>query len=303
MQLGFAVPVSGAWARPDTAGRIALRAEELGYVSLWTFQRLLSPVDDTGADRLDPQYRSVEDPLAMLGYLAGVTNRPRLGVAVVNAPYYAPLVLAKALTTIDRLSGGRLDVGIGAGWLPEEFVAAGASYERRGARLDDFLACLHAIFTEDVVEHHGEFYEVPRSHVEPKPLQRPHPPILLGGAAEPALRRAGRLAAGWVSSSRADLETIDRSIAVVRAGAEETGRDPAGLRFVCRAVVKVRPGERGPLTGSLEQVRGDLERLGETGLTEAFVDLNFDPAISSPQADPDEALRRADEVLEALAPR
>lgn len=302
MQLGFAAPVSGSWATPERCVRIATRAEELGYHSLWTFQRLLSPVDDAGEEILDPQYRSVLDPLATVAFLAGQTRSARLGVAVVNAPYYPPALLAKALATIDRLSGGRLDVGIGVGWLREEFEAVGAPYERRGARVEDFLRCLETVWTAPIVEYEGPFYRVPRARVEPKPLQRPHPPVLLGGAAESALRRAGRMSDGWISASRADLAHIDRAIGVVRAAAAEAGRDPAALRMVVRGVVKVRDGERAPLVGSLDEIRSDLDRLASAGVDETFVDLNFDPRVGSPDADPDESMRHALAVLEALAP-
>ncbi|HEX3620816.1 MAG TPA: TIGR03619 family F420-dependent LLM class oxidoreductase, partial [Acidimicrobiales bacterium] len=231
MQLGVAVPISGSWATPANCLRVAARAEELGYSSLWTFQRLLSPLGDEGPV-LAPQYRSVHDPLAVLAYLAGRTSGVRLGVAVANMPYYAPIVLAKMLTTIDHLSGGRLDVGLGIGWLPEELEAVGVEAARRGARAEDYLRCLAAVWDDDVVDYDGEFYRVPRSRVDPKPLQRPHPPVLLGGGAEPALRRAGRAADGWISSSQADLTRIDQSIATVRAAAVEAGRDPERLRFV-----------------------------------------------------------------------
>lgn len=111
------------------------------------------------------------------------------------------------------------------------------------------------------------------------------------------------MADGWISSSQADLARIDEPIAVVRDAAVAAGRDPGRLRFICRGVVKVRDGERGPLTGSLDEIRGDLADLAAKGITETFVDLNFDPEIGSPDADPDVATGRALEVLEALAPR
>jgi probable F420-dependent oxidoreductase len=301
VQLGFAVPVSGSWASPENCVQIARRAEELGYTSLWTFQRILSPLDGD-APLLAPPYRRVHDPLAVLAYLAGQTTTARLAVAVVNAPYYSPIVLAKLLTTIDHLSHGRLDAGLGIGWSPHEFEAVGVPMAQRGARAEDFIRCLQAIWTNPVVEYEGDFYRVPRSRVEPKPVQQPHPPLLMGGVADAALRRAGRVAAGWVSSSRADLDRIHHSIAVVRAAAEDAGRDPDELRFVCRGVVKVRTGERAPLVGSFVDIRADLAELAAKGITETFVDLNFDPEIGSPDADPAASMRRANEVLEALAP-
>ncbi|MDQ3660414.1 MAG: TIGR03619 family F420-dependent LLM class oxidoreductase [Actinomycetota bacterium] len=302
MRLGFAVPVSGSWARPANCLEIACKAERLGYTSLWTFQRLLSPLDG-GAPLLAPPYHSVYDPLATLAYLAGHTSTARLGVAVVNLPYYSPIVLAKLLTTVDQFSNGRLDAGLGIGWLPHEFEAVGTPFARRGARAEDFIHCLRAIWTDEVVEYSGDFYGVPRSRVDPKPVQKPHPPLLLGGTAEAALRRVGRVAAGWISSSRADLSRIDESIAVVRAAAVGAGRDPDELRFVCRGVVKAQTeGNRAPLVGSFEEIRADLGELAIKGITETFIDLNFDPQIGSPDADPGASMRRAHEVLEALAP-
>jgi alkanesulfonate monooxygenase SsuD/methylene tetrahydromethanopterin reductase-like flavin-dependent oxidoreductase (luciferase family) len=138
--------------------------------------------------------------------------------------------------------------------------------------------------------------------VDPKPLQQPHPPILMGGAAPAALRRAGRVTSGWISSSQADLRTIDEPIGVVRDAAADAGRDVTSLRFVCRGVVKVRTGERAQLTGSLREIRSDLVDLSTKGVTETFIDLNFDPHIGSPDVDPDVSMRTAVEVLEALAP-
>ena len=297
MQIGFGLPISGSWATPRICVEVARRAEELGYHSLWAFQRLLSPVDDEGGYRLAPQYRHVHDPLAMLAYVAGHTQTARLGVAVVNAPFYSPVVLAKSLTTVDHVSEGRLDVGLGLGWMPEEYEAVGATFQARGSRLDDFLCCLKAVWADEVVEYNGDFYRVPPSRIEPKPLQHPHPPLLLGGTAERALVRAGRLADGWVSGSQAELSSIHRSIDVIAAAAQQAGRDPGTMRFVCRGAVKVRQDERGQLTGSLEDIGADIEQLGRSGITELFIDLNFDPLIGSPDADPGVSLDHAHRPL------
>jgi probable F420-dependent oxidoreductase len=302
MKIGFGAPVSGSWATPENLAHVARRAERLGYDSLWTYQRLLSPVDAAWGD----VYRSVQDPLLPLAFAAAVTSRIRLSVAVVNLPFIAPVVLAKQLATLDILSGGRVDAGLGNGWSDEEFAATGASKRAQGRRAEEFIDVLTRAWTDEVVSYEGTFYRVPRMRMDPKPVQRPHPPILLGGGAEPALRRAGRLCDGWVSSSRVDPRRLGESVAVVKAAAEQAGRDPAALRLVCRAAVRVRPasgGERAPLVGTLDQIRSDLDDLAAQGITELFVDLNFDPEIGSPDADPAESMRRADEVLAALAPR
>ncbi|MBA2388730.1 MAG: TIGR03619 family F420-dependent LLM class oxidoreductase [Geodermatophilaceae bacterium] len=304
MLIGFGVPLSGTWATPEVQRAVVRRAEELGYHSVWTFQRLLTPAAAQDG-RWDEVYQSVQDPIVSLAYLAGLTERVRLGVAVMNIPFMSPVVLAKQLTTLDLVSHGRLDLGLGLGWAKEEFVAAGASFPHRGRRAEEFIAALRAIWTRPVTEFRGEFYEIPASRVEPKPAQHPHPPILLGGNAPPALRRAGRISDGWISSSRADLTTIGESIQVVRQAAEEAGRDASALRFLCRGVVQVRPGGaagRRLLTGSVEEIRADFDVVSASGVTELFIDLNYDPQIASREADAEQSLRRAEEALVAFAP-
>jgi probable F420-dependent oxidoreductase len=301
LRLGVGLPVAGAWSTPGNLRRVATRADELGYASLWTFQRLLHPVDEDWG----PTYHAVHDPVTALSYAAGLTSRIRLGLAVVNLPWYAPIVLAKALTTLDVLSEGRLDVGLGLGWAPPEFAAVGSSRTRRGARAEEYVAYLKAIWTEPEVEFHGSFYDIAGVRVDPKPTQSPHPPLLLGGMAEVALRRAGRIADGWISSSRTDLTTIGASIDVVRSAAADAGRDPTALRFVVRGVVRLRPdgvAERKPLQGTADEIRHDLAELAREGVTEVFLDLNYDPRMVSGELDPAAALDHAEELLEEFAP-
>lgn len=315
--LGFGLPVSGSWATPGTMIHLARRAEELGYASLWTFQRLLQPQPVAGGTHdagdnpsarpiSDPSYTDVHDAMLPLAFVAGHTSRIGLGTATMCAPFVPPVVLAKAMTTLDHLSGGRVTAGVGIGWLPEEYVAAGVPMERRGVRMEEWLRCLTAVWTEDPVEFAGEFYTVPRSHVGPRPLQQPHPPVLVGGSAEPALRRAGRLAEGWIGSTRTDVESLGRSVATVRAGAEEAGRDPDAVRILVRVVVDLvaeDPGRgRRQGHGTRQQVLDDLADLASHGATEVLVDLNFSPRVGSPDVDADEATAEAERVLDALAP-
>ncbi|MFG1702084.1 TIGR03619 family F420-dependent LLM class oxidoreductase [Nonomuraea sp. M3C6] len=295
MRVGFAVPQSGAWATPENLRRVAARAESLGYHELWTFQRLLYPVGHP----MGPTYRSVHDPLITLAHLSGVTSRIRLGVAVINA-YVQPVVLAKQLATLQTLSGGRLTAGIGLGWVPEEFEATGVGMERRGRRGEEYVELLRKAWTDDVIEHRGEFYRVSPSHMDPKPVPGP-PPILLGGTAEVALRRAARLGDGWVSSSREDLSAIAGRIALIKQTLAESGRDAGAFRFVVRGVTQVRAGDSDrPLTGTYEDIRRDVADLAAKGVTDVFHDLNFDREFVT--ADAKEAMRRAEEALEALAP-
>jgi probable F420-dependent oxidoreductase len=302
MDIGFGAPVAGVWATPRNLTEFARRAERLGYRSLWTFQRLLVPA----APEMPAVYRSVLDPLVALGYTAAVTSTIRLGVAVVNYPFISPPLLAKQAATIDVLSGGRLDLGIGTGWLPEEFTASGAAMAGRGARTEEYLSAMRVLWSGEN-GFHGAHYQIPPGRQEPPPVQRPGPPVLLGGMSRAAMRRAGRIADGWVTSGGADLSNIAESAKIVQETAAAAGRGP--LRIVCRgavregaAVASPVTGDRRLLSGSFEQIREDTAWLESCGVTEVFYDMNWDPLVGDPTADEGRAVLRASEVLEALAP-
>ncbi|WP_061293787.1 TIGR03619 family F420-dependent LLM class oxidoreductase [Herbidospora cretacea] len=296
MRIGFGVPVSGTWATPQIMARVATRAEELGYDEVWTFQRLLHPA----ATDIGSAYRSVQDPIVSLAYVAALTSRIRLGVAVLNLPFFSPALLGKQLATLQAVSGGRLDAGLGIGWMEEEFIASKVPLERRGKRADEYIELLRRFWTDDVIEHHGEFYDVVPSRQDPKP-ETP-PPLLLGGGAPAALRRAGRLADGWISSSRMLDDDLPSMIATIKEAAEAAGRDPSVLRFVCRGVTTPGDDTSRLLSGPYEKIREDVEELAGRGMTEIFHDLNFNPAFGAPDADPAASLALAEEAMERLAP-
>jgi len=305
MKIGLGAPVAGAWATPGYLTSFSERAEDLGYASMWTFQRLLVP-EGSG---MEPVYHSVLDPLVTLGYVAARTSRIRLGVATICLPYISPTYLAKQATTVDVLSGGRLDLGLGIGWLSEEFTATGARMPRRGARAEEFLAVLRTLWADEVSSYDGEFYTIPAGRQDPRPVQQPGPAVLLGGLSRPAMERAGRLADGWITSSRADLTKVAESVSVIREAASAAGRDPAAVRIICRGVTlpgeeaKGRDGGRRLLSGSYEQIREDTAWLGEQGVTELFYDLNWDPEIGNPDVAPQAAAERAAEIIAGLSPR
>jgi probable F420-dependent oxidoreductase len=306
IQVGFGAPVSGAWATPQNLAAFAQRAEQAGYASLWSFQRLLIPAGM--ATTMEPVYHRVLDPMAVLAYAAAVTSRIRLGVAVINAPFVSPGYLAKQAASLDVLSQGRHDLGLGIGWQEEEFTLTGAAMARRGPRTAEYIKVLRTLWSDSSAGFDGEFYQVPPGDQSPKPVQAGGPPVLLGGMARPALERVGRVADGWVTSSRTDLSRIGELIDIVRQSAAAAGRDAAALRVVVRGVVRTGAGEAGPdgqrllLSGSYAQIREDLAVLAGQGVTEVFFDLNWDPQIGSPDADPAEATARAGEILDALAP-
>jgi probable F420-dependent oxidoreductase len=305
MDIGFGAPVSGAWATPQNLAAFATAAESAGYHSLWSFQRLFVP----SGSAMDPVYHSVLDPMAALAFAAAVTSRIRLGVAIINLPFVSPGYLAKQAATLDVLSGGRHDLGLGIGWMPEEFALTGADSSRRGARAAEYVQVLRTLWAGgSPAPVSGAFYEVPAGRQDPVPVQPGGPPILLGGMARPALERIGRIADGWVTSSRTDLSKVNSLIAIVRESAAAAGRDQDALRFVCRGVVRAGAPATGPdgqrllLSGTYDQIRADTQLLATLGVTEVFYDLNWDPLVGSPDAAPAAATERAQEILHALAP-
>ncbi|HET7876836.1 MAG TPA: LLM class F420-dependent oxidoreductase [Methylomirabilota bacterium] len=304
MKLGFSLPTAGAWATPENQLRIARRAEELGYHSLWVFQRLLYALEPKNeypplpGQAWPKPFERVADPIVTLAWIAATTSRIRLGTSVLILPYYTPIMLAKQLATLDLVSGGRLHVGLGTGWSMDEYDAVGVPYRDRGRRVDEFLRCLKAIWTEDPVDFKGEFYRIPKSRIEPKPLQKPHPPITIGGYAGAAVvRRAVTLGDGF-NGGNMPLADVAPVVKAVKEAARAAGRDPASLHIVCRGSFSLRATplgkERRPLWGTLGEIREDVRRYAEEGLTELFLDGNFDPQGAT--------MERALEVMEALAP-
>lgn len=303
MRLGFSLPVAGAWATPERQVQVAREAERLGYHSLWVLQRLLFPVAPQNEYPAMPGqpwprfFESVADPIVSLAFVAGATSRIRLGTSVLVMPYYTPVLLAKQLATLDQVSGGRLDVGLGVGWSRDEYEAVGVPYERRGRRADEFLACLKAIWLEDPVEFRGEFYRVPRASVRPRPRQRPHPPITIGGYGLAAVRRAVAHGDGF-NGGNVPFDHLAPLVRELRAAVERAGRDPARFQVVCRGTFRPfdRPQgpSRRPLFGTVDEIREDIRRYAELGLTELFLEANV--ALSDWPAE------RALDLIAALAP-
>src|SRR5262249_24536142 len=228
MKLGVALPLAGDWATPENQITVAQRAEALGYHSLWVFQRLfyaLAPQNDYPPMPGQPWpagFRRVSDPIVTLAYVAGATTKIRLGTSVLITAYYTPIMLAKQLATLDRVSRGRLDVGLGIGWSRDEYEASGVSYARRGRRGDEFIRCLRAIWENETSEIEGEFYRLPKSIVEPKPVQKPPP-----RAQKPRPRRSPSAATVQRSSSGRSRSATDSTAAM--------SRSPRSLRWWARS--------------------------------------------------------------------
>jgi probable F420-dependent oxidoreductase len=215
MKLGLYLRSMGPQSTRDTLVACARAAEAAGMDDVWVGDHIAIPPDD--AEGSGGRYL---DPLATLAYLAGMTERIRLGVGVLVLPYRPPLPTAKWVATIQELSGGRLTFGVGVGWMPAEFRAVGVPYEERGRRTDDTLAFLHACFAGDEVEANGQrFLFLPRP---------PRPPILVGGAPGPAFRRALRFADGWMPMvpPGSDPAALAPAIADLRKRFADAGKPP-----------------------------------------------------------------------------
>jgi probable F420-dependent oxidoreductase len=228
---------------------VALEAERLGFESVWLPEHLVFPLDMTGSPFPGAEHPPVPpetpvfDCFAYLAFLAGRTERIRLGSHVYLLGLRHPFVAARAVQTLDVVSGGRALVGVGAGWLESECRAAGVDFATRGRRLDEALGVCRRLWTEPVVAHEGAYFAFEPVRFEPKPVQKPHPPLLVGGESEAALRRAARLGDGWIGLDHTP-GSVAGPLARLRALREAAGR--AQLPF------SVTVGAAAPEPGALE---------------------------------------------------
>lgn len=278
MRIGFAIPQHGdITKRPDAVTTFARGAEEIGADSLWAGDRLLVATRPQvgyggGTDPIPEQFKRVLDPFAVLSAAAAVTSRVLLGTSVINAPFYPPSTLARSLASIDLMSGGRLIPGLGIGWAPEEYDAVGVPMKERGRLLDECLDVLDAWWTQNPVEHHGRYWDIPASHVGLKPAQSPRPPVYLGTFGSPAaLRRIALRGDGWlpvgVIPGRYDLEGLAATLAKIRQQAAEAGRDPAAIG----AALRINPNP--PSTAA--DVADAFLRAQEIGIDHVFADYMY----------------------------
>src|SRR2546428_819000 len=185
MRLGFNLPQIGSVASPEAIARVAKAAEDAGYEGLWTTDRLLYPANPrtpyagTPDGSLPAPYRRVIDPLDALTWAGAATKKIGLGTSVLDMPFYNPVVLGRRLTSLDVLSSGRLRIGFGQGWSADEFEAVGINSKTRATRADELVQLLHAMWKENPAEFNGRFYKLPKSPIDLRPVQRPHPPICL----------------------------------------------------------------------------------------------------------------------------
>ena len=226
----------------------------------------------------------VYDPIETLAYVAAQTSRITLGTSVLDALFQSPIILARRLATLDRLSDGRLVVGVGQGWMEQEFEAAGVSMKRRGAGFEEHILAMRAVWGPDPVSFEGRFYRIPEADIGPKPVRPGGPRLMAGAGSTAAAERAGRLGVG-LTLVIFDWDTIRETIETFRTAAGAAGHDPDTLPIMLQVNgnVTAEPlDERGPLLGSPEQVAADLDQAAKLGVEHVYWNSDDDPLSQLP---------------------
>lgn len=281
MDFGVFLPVSGRAASRGGLVHAAQSAESMGFTAVWAADRIVIPwkietpynYNWSGSFFVPPEAPFLE-PLTVLAFLAGATERIRLGVSVLVMPYRDPVYWSKIVATLDQLSTGRFILGVGVGWMEEEFAALGRAdlFAPRGRVADEHLDILRTLLSEQHASHQGEFYEFSDIAFEPKGHQgRGHMDVWVGGEAKPSQRRAGRYGDSWFPYfPRVTPEDLAERFAYVRQVAEENGRDPQALELNCCLSVEITAEdvdqEPDLLRGSAEQVAERLHAFREVGV-------------------------------------
>ncbi len=290
MQYGVILPNVGPMVRIDVLTQIAGKVEALGYRGIFLSDHVAIPVElrsaypyrSDGRFPLGPDDLILE-PITTLSYLAAVTESVHLGFSVLVLPYRHPVLNAKMLATLDVISGGRLIVGAGVGWMAEEFAALDADFDVRGRVTDDHIRVMRALWTGDNRSIEGTNSDAAGVVISPPPVQKPHPPIWTGGISAPALRRAANLGDGWhgVRQSPADVARVMSGISQLRS---RSGLTMEGYEISLRAGLDITDAPFGgdgrtPLRGSPDQVSADLSDYADAGLTY----LVLEPRAESPE--------------------
>ena len=292
MKYGFTLPGRGHLATPERLGIIARKGEEFGFDTLLTGDHILVP---RNISSVYPYTEGGEFPgsgsgesmeqITLLSYIAGQTSKIRLVTSVLIVPHRNPLIAAKSLATLDLLSEGRLVVGVGVGWMREEFQALGLPpFEERGAVTDEYIRAFKVLWTEDDPHFEGKYISFDDISFLPKPVQKPHPPIWVGGESRPALRRTAELADGWdpmgsnPTFPMGTPEQLKAGLERLAEYAERFGRDPSTIETIYRThqfeLLKQAAGpDRLPFVGDADQIAGDIRQYQDMGVTSMIWDF------------------------------
>jgi len=312
MEYGFYLPNSGAGAEPDALASIAKQGDRLGFYCMVMPDHILQPnrVDSTYPYSLTGDILAAgqsgdgewPEQITTLAYLAGVTERIRLVTSVMIIPYRNPILTAKMLATLDMLSKGRLILGAGVGWMEEEFELLDAPpFAERGAVTDEYLQAFIELWTKDDPKFEGKYVSFSDITFLPKPVQKPYPPIWIGGQSKPAIRRAARLGDAWhpvgaIPATPLEPEELAENLVLLRRYAELAGRDPSKIQVSVKAPLYDSGDSGGPrrrFSGSADEVRQDVQTYSDVGVTH----LIFDFRTADPKQTEDRMARFSEEVM------
>ena len=308
MKFGVSLNHRGSQARPEIMTRFAQRAEALGFDSLTVSDHIVIPkaMPDNYPYHPSGEFswqaaRDYYEPLATLMYLAGRTNRLRLGVSVLIISYRNPIVTAKMLATIDALSEGRVFLGVGTGWWEDEYKALGIPehFADRGARTDEYLRIFKVLWTEPNPEFAGRFHRFGNLEFSPRPHQRGGLPIWVGGHTARALRRTAELGDMWHPiglrpPAGLDPKELGAQRRKLHALAEKAGRDPARIGIAFRCPLVFNPAQRAPMAGTAQQVLEDIGAYGKEGVSHFTFDIGRDT--------PEQSLEAMQQIAEEIMP-
>ena len=291
MQFGVCIPHYGRAVSVDDLRTIAEGAEELGYHSVWVSDHVVTPSHLMSS--IGPTFY---DAFVVLSYAAAFTKRVKLGSSVIVVPYRNPLVTAKMLATLDVLSGGRVIFGVGAGGAPDEFQALGVPSHRRGRLTDEYLRLMVALWTQDPTDFRGSFFSFDDVRFEPKPVQKPHPPIWVGGRSDAALRRAVAVGEAWHPTAMRPPALQER-MARLRHLAQEAGRSDGGPAVTVHQSIRLSD-ERSPTAGN--GPNDEERRLGRGTPRQIREDMAYYREIGVPVVVCNLAAANTEELLRAM---
>jgi probable F420-dependent oxidoreductase len=294
MKVGVSLPQAGQQATRENVIQMAKNAESEGFDSLWVFERLLWPINPqtpyggTPDGSLPIEYQNMLDPLETLTYVAAHTYKIALGTSVIDMLFHNPVVLARRFATLDVLSEGRSIAGFGIGWSKDEYGASNIPFQNRGKRADELIQVLKRIWTDDVVEFKGKYYSIPASKIGPKPIQKPHPPIYLGGFSPNTFSRIVNYDTnGWLAVTAGPLEYLDNTIKNIKDIANKANKDPNNFKVILLAHLNVAldsksqsstttsEGQRFPFTGTIDQIGNDIRRVKQMDIDIDHIVLGY----------------------------
>ena len=291
LKIGIVSPQLGRQATRENVLQTAKIAEDEGIDSLWVGERLLWPLNPQtpspgSADgSLSVELQIVLDPLETLTYIAANTKKIILGTSVIDMLFHNPVILAKRFATLDVLSEGRIIAGLGIGWSRDEYQVSNVPFNNRGKRADEFIQVLKKIWIDDVVEFKGEYYNIPASIIGPKPIQKPHIPIYLGGFSPHIFTRIVKYDTnGWLGGIGGPLEHLENPMKMIKENANRANKDPKNFQVILLTYPNIvdsnsrtthEEGQRSPLTGTIDEIGHDVKRIKEIGISHIIFGFNF----------------------------